>query len=956
MDFTPLPESERFPTNVQRPDTGYWVKLDSSVSSDYLIITGFSSLEYLVSFFYRASIEPEKRYRVVLGNEPLHREGKKWEKRFGKVSLEKEIEEYWLERGISIEQSSAVIRTIHLIESGVISFRLQEGLHAKLYSGDEHVIVGSSNFSRSGLREQKEANLRLGVSSEYFSGVKEVAEYYYNLARDYSWEIKGLLKKLLQYVTWQEALARAVAELLEGKWLEKYPDLFETLSRLTIWPSQMQAVGQALYILDHHGGLLIADPTGSGKTRMGAALHLALLNRFWKSGRGGRSTAIVLCPPLVRDNWQREYYQIEYQAPKTISHGLLRHQGEDHEGTTLSIREDLKNAHILFIDEAHKFLNKNTQRSKVVSQNSADHIALFTATPINREINDLFRIIEILGVDNLPDEAIGEFEQLIRKRKSLSHTDIVGLQHHIRNFTIRRTKTELNRIIDEAPERYVNRNGDRCRFPKQICRVYALGETERDVEIMREINHYAGKLKGLVRLIQLRWKPEELTGGVTEADVLQKRLHTAAVLSKYQVQAMIRSSVPALVEHIQGTAYASKVFDLNLEEKAETGDMIGKLRDYRERLPKHNFTVPLPEWLSDLSVYQASCDEEIAVYERITNLARKLSLSREHAKAKFLLSLLSRHDLVLAFDSRLISLHYFETLIRDMRKEKGETLVITGNSLANKRRAKEIFGLDSQAKGLIGLCSDAMSEGVNLQKASAVVLLDMPSVMRIAEQRIGRIDRMDSPYSEIEIYWPEDHPEFALKTDKKFFRTAHDVKVVLGSNITIPVELLEGQQFESITGSVAKSLYEETIEANEALESRFEDGVQDAFHLVRQLVTGSTALIDRSTYERLKTVSSSVLSSVSVVKTKKSWGFFAIRGSDTYAPQWIFINEARNLYRDLPVISELLRENLREVVNLDSFDEPAARLLDEFLKSIQEQEFQTLPNRKRRALEILTGC
>ena len=287
-------------------------------------------------------------------------------------------------------------------------------------------------------------------------------------------------------MTWQEALARAAAELLEAKWLW-YPDLYNTLSRLKIWPSQMQAVGQALYVLDHHGGLLIADPTGSGKTRLGAALHLALLNRFWKSGRGGRSTALVLCPPLVRDNWESEYYQVEYQAPKLISHGALRDKSNPTDLMKVTVRDDLNQSHILFIDEAHRFLNKNTQRSRLVAENSADYIALFTATPINRRIEDLFRIIELLGIDNLSDEAIREYEKLVRIRKHLSEAEITTLQGHIRNFTIRRTKTELNRVIDEEPERYVNRHDERCRFPKQICKVYPLHEPESDIRIARLI-------------------------------------------------------------------------------------------------------------------------------------------------------------------------------------------------------------------------------------------------------------------------------------------------------------------------------------------------------------------------------------------------------------------------------------------------------------------------------------
>ena len=119
-----------------------------------------------------------------------------------------------------------------------------------------------------------------------------------------------------------------------------------------------------------------------------------------------------------------------------------------------------------------------------------------------------------------------------------------------------------------------------------------------------------------MRLTNIRWKPEELIGGVTENEILGWRIRTAAVLARYQVQAMLRSSVPALLEHIHGTGFISTMYHLSLEHKTNSGDMIGKLSNHRENLPIHNFTVPLPSWLSNREDYQHACEEEIAIYEQ----------------------------------------------------------------------------------------------------------------------------------------------------------------------------------------------------------------------------------------------------------------------------------------------------------------------------------------------------
>ncbi|MCZ7140631.1 DEAD/DEAH box helicase family protein, partial [Salmonella enterica subsp. enterica] len=85
----------------------------------------------------------------------------------------------------------------------------------------------------------------------------------------------------LKVVSWQEALARACSELLEGQWAKHYIEQHIDLGDTKLWPSQEQGIAQALWILENVGSVLVADPTGSGKTRMGAHLLRALGDRTW---------------------------------------------------------------------------------------------------------------------------------------------------------------------------------------------------------------------------------------------------------------------------------------------------------------------------------------------------------------------------------------------------------------------------------------------------------------------------------------------------------------------------------------------------------------------------------------------------------------------------------------------------------------------------------------------------
>lgn len=169
--------------------------------------------------------------------------------------------------------------------------------------------------------------------------------------------------------------------------------------------------------------------------------------------------------------------------------------------------------------------------------------------------------------------------------------------------------------------------------------------------------------------------------------------------------------------------------------------------------------------MADPTEHERACLEEVVIYERIAELAKQISSAREQAKTQKLVSLLQKHSIVIAFDSNLITLSEFQNRLSQFSYE---VIVATGDNQANRDKANEVCELGSNASGVIILCSDAMSEGINLQQSSAVVHLDMPTVVCVAEQRIGRIDRMDSPHKMIEVFLPKDKTEFTLSSDKQF--------------------------------------------------------------------------------------------------------------------------------------------------------------------------------------------
>ena len=249
-------------------------------------------------------------------------------------------------------------------------------LHAKIYVGETAATVGSSNFTRAGLSRQIEANARFTTEAEpdRFDALSQIAENYWHVGSSWNDEFVDLLRSLLRFVPWQEALAKACADLLEGEWAARY--VSGAAGDRHLWPSQRLGIAQALWIAENVGSVLVADATGSGKTRMGAHLVRAVRDRLWSTGRVRRDLTVLVCPPSVRDTWFSEAVSCGLTM-HAVSHGLLSRTPSNN--LPRVEQEAVREAQILAIDEAHNFLGRGTNRTKQVRDSLADHVLLFTA-------------------------------------------------------------------------------------------------------------------------------------------------------------------------------------------------------------------------------------------------------------------------------------------------------------------------------------------------------------------------------------------------------------------------------------------------------------------------------------------------------------------------------------------------------------------------------------------------
>lgn len=939
-----------FPLNVKssKRTVASVVYRDIEESSEYIIITGFTSLSNLVDLFGSKDFQGLKKVGVLIGFEPNIRGRKK----YVKFKLDKEIKDYWLKKGLSIMLGGAIINLIDKIDKGKIEFKYKDKLHAKIYVGNNSAVLGSSNFSKNGLNFQEEANIRINRNSgqtekEQYEAIKLIADSYYEEAIPYNDKMKILLTELIKEVTWEEALARAIAEIIEGNWLNDYKTILTKLEQTKLWPTQWKGITQAVSILQAQSNVLIADPTGAGKTKLCTSLILSLKHWLYEIGKNYKTNSLIICPPLVVAKWEDEFRALKKIDNSQISMGLLSKSSAQNKKRII---EDLGLANILTIDEAHNYLSPTSNRTGLIKSNRADYKILVTATPISKKVEDLLKLIELLDIDNLNDDDFDRYKKLIKKPYLKNNDeDIQNLRNFISKFTVRRTKKSLNKEIDKEPEKYINKLNKTCRFPVQKERTYKTKETKFDREIVKQINELTASLKGVTYITNF-YKPKfEISKQESLEGYIKKRISAGKALSTYMIRAALRSSHIALVEHIEGSQEAMKYFDFKGKNN-HTGNKNKRILEIIElnKLPRRSKIFKkemFPNWLINRDEYIRACEQELEKYKKISLLAKKLSGNRELGKVEELINVSKKHNNILAFDSTVITLYYFKKLFSE--KYPNQKLLVASGSEKDKdsKQVMELFNLQSQSKeNCIALCSDKMSESIDLQKASSVVLLDLPSVLRVVEQRIGRVDRMDSVHKEIEIYWPDDSEEYSLKTDSRLVHTNEIVEDIFGSNFDIP-KVLKEKHFSQrgSTKSLIKE-YKDFIDKDESW-----SGIHDSFQPVIDLKEGKNALITEETYEEFRDVSSEVKTRVSFIGSDKNWCFIALKGDKNKSPRWYFIDEKEKIHTDFPDVCNLLRENTGKEAERLPWDDYS---LHRFINLFKKKERDLLPPKKKRALDV----
>ena len=314
-----------------------------------------------------------------------------------------------------------------------------EFLHSKCYifSGFSHSfgIVGSSNFTKKGLLGNAELNYletdpaRITARPTHGSNAKGHICWFeekWKLSKEWTQEfLEQIIKKSPIYIDIQKNTAQEFTpyeqyiKLLQlqlgdvvdknlGQEIESY--LPAKVHKLDY---QIEAVKRCISIMHEHGGFMLADVVGLGKTIIGTLIIKRFLSVPENDGRERK--VLIITPPAIQSGWKKTITMFDKDSDEKIAPyidfittGRIANVTEEDDweendddsadsGEFVGTLQD-KNYGFIVIDESHKFRNSTTfmYRSldeliiKIGSNTGVyPYIGLLSATPQNNRPNDL---------------------------------------------------------------------------------------------------------------------------------------------------------------------------------------------------------------------------------------------------------------------------------------------------------------------------------------------------------------------------------------------------------------------------------------------------------------------------------------------------------------------------------------------------------------------------------------
>ncbi len=441
------------------------------------------------------------------------------------VEVVRLLKEYCKEE---FEDSRIQIKMYKTDENGDAQF-----FHAKCYiflgANFAKGIIGSSNFTQKGLEGNSELNYLEWDNSKVTACPNEYSKtkghnYWFDekWAQSEEWN-KTFLEEVLHGSPVEVEAAKPVAvepltpyelyikllnykfgdivDLNQQQLIESYlPQRFNPLDY------QIQAVKQCFAIMREHGGFMLADVVGLGKTVVGALVIKHFLTMPDDDGRERK--VLIVTPPAIKSAWTETLEQFDKDTDNkmtplvdfvtTGSIGNLVDMVEDggEEEDSGDFSEDLayKNYGLIMIDESHKFRNSQTNMYQSLNTLIGDigsatgfypYIGLLSATPQNNRPSDLQNQIYLFERNHA--------DGTLRKANGGNIESFFSDINKRYGELIKAPKDEEGRTIELTPEQKLQRQKELKKLSEEI-----RNNVLEDILVRRTrtdiIKYYGGKL------------------------------------------------------------------------------------------------------------------------------------------------------------------------------------------------------------------------------------------------------------------------------------------------------------------------------------------------------------------------------------------------------------------------------------------------------------------------------
>ena len=734
--------------------------------------------------------------------------------------------------GFSLEINTKLQRLIDFLGTDHIEVRrYSKGfLHGKafIFSEDEGVLAGSSNFTKAGLS----TNMELNLGRYDPTPVRQVKQWFDDLWTDSEpFDLKAIYGARYQEYDPYLIYLRVLWEMYKNEL-----ELEQTASgRIPLTSFQNAGISRAKSILDKYNGVLIADGVGLGKTFIGGELIRETIE-------DRRQRALLICPAALRDGtWQRfsdihQIYMERISYEQFTSHIDWMDSGGT-SGASANIAQ-LNEYSLIVIDEAQAFRNPGIDRARALRRllqgSPQKKLVLMSATPVNNSLWDLYYLLNYF----------------IKQDAAFAHRGIISLRRHfaagqaedptqlrpdhlfdvLDEVTVRRTRNFVKR---HYPNDTIVRRGEApitIQFPRpHVTRIdYNLESMMPDLlsnfeeKVMPEV--------GDPDLTLARYAPDQYRRGQTPGpepsligllrSSLLKRLESSPYAFANTLRKMVADHETFLDGLDKGWVLTSD--EIDDWQQTDNDESLDLLNSHIAEVSATNFDVPhlrdavkndmdiLTNFLSMAKTVTKETDTKLqALVKYLKDILRQAEdeggLNETEARNKRKVLIFSYFaDTVNWIEDHLSSLITVDPELADY---KGRLINIIGDETkSGVSREDAVFGFapgsteappgKAHDRFDILVTTDVLAEGQNLQQCRNVINYDLPwNPMRLV-QRHGRIDRIGSPHNDVYIgcVFPDMDLERLLTLEARIRRKLAQAAATIG----VESEVIPG----SATGEV----------------------------------------------------------------------------------------------------------------------------------------------------------